>query len=80
MNLKEAKSLAVKVLTKTMDGTTLSSEKCNHFFPDTTLVEFATISLGADGKVLFTPFSDEEIDTMLQEEAIANPVAPTPAP
>jgi 20S proteasome subunit alpha 3 len=29
MTLKEAKSLAVKVLSKTMDGTALSSEKSN---------------------------------------------------
>lgn len=29
MTLKEAKALAIKVLTKTMDGTALSSEKGN---------------------------------------------------
>jgi len=29
MTLKEAKSLAVKVLSKTMDSTTLGGEKCN---------------------------------------------------
>jgi 20S proteasome subunit alpha 3 len=32
ITLKEAKTLAVKVLTKTMDSTTLGSDKCNSFF------------------------------------------------
>jgi len=31
MTLKEAKSLAVKVLSKTMDSTTLGGEKCNYY-------------------------------------------------
>ncbi len=30
MTLKEAKSLAIKVLSKTMDSTTLGGEKCNY--------------------------------------------------
>ncbi len=71
MTLKEAKSLAIKVLTKTMDGTTLSSEKCivwtiyvNH------LVEFAVISM-INGKVLFEPYSDEAVDSLLKEEAVS---------
>lgn len=30
MTLKEAKSLAIKILAKTMDGTTLTAEKCKN--------------------------------------------------
>jgi hypothetical protein len=32
MTLKEAKSLAVKVLSKTMDSTTLGGEKCKFIY------------------------------------------------
>jgi 20S proteasome subunit alpha 3 len=31
MSLEEAKALAVKVLSKTMDSTTLTSEKCKWY-------------------------------------------------
>ena len=73
MTLKEAKSLAIKVLSKTMDGTALSSEKRTLFWwlqLTVTIVEFAVISL-VNGKVSFQPFSDEAVDALLKEEAAA---------
>eukprot|EP00842_Homolaphlyctis_polyrhiza_P006046 jgi/Hompol1/6442/HPOL_001707-RA len=60
MTLKEAKSLAIKVLAKTMDSTSLTGEK----------VEFATISKDAKGNVVFHPFSIEEIDALIKEEGV----------
>ncbi|KAG9290753.1 hypothetical protein G9A89_011716 [Geosiphon pyriformis] len=57
ITLKEAKELAVKVLSKTMDSTTLSSEK----------LEFATLNLNDEGKVLYHLYKPEEIDTLLKE-------------
>ena len=70
MTLKEAKALAIKVLTKTMDGTTLSSEKCMIYISTVLilLVEFAVISM-INGKVVFQPYSDEAVDNLLKEEA-----------
>ncbi|KAL3901817.1 MAG: hypothetical protein SGCHY_000288 [Lobulomycetales sp.] len=59
MNLKEAKSLAIKVFSKTMESTSLSSEK----------LEFATITYDKQGKVAFHGYSSEEIDALLKEEA-----------
>ena len=57
LTLKEAQSLAIKVLTKTMDSTTLGSDK----------LEFAVISKPGD-KVVYHPFSPEEIDDLLKQE------------
>eukprot|EP00123_Amoebidium_parasiticum_P019313 comp24503_c0_seq1/m.46756 comp24503_c0_seq1/g.46756 ORF comp24503_c0_seq1/g.46756 comp24503_c0_seq1/m.46756 type:complete len:254 (-) comp24503_c0_seq1:35-796(-) len=54
MGLQDALMLAVKVLTKTMDSTTLSSDK----------LEFATLSR-RDGKTVFEPLSRELADTLL---------------
>ncbi|KAI8807268.1 putative proteasome component Pre9 [Cladochytrium replicatum] len=61
MTLANAKSLAVKVLAKTMDSTTLGSDK----------LEFATVSKGKDGKIAFHLFSAEEIDQLLKDENVA---------
>lgn len=55
-NLHEAMLLAVKVLSKTMDSTTLSSEK----------LEFATLTR-ADGKPVFSVLSAEDVGTLLAE-------------
>ncbi|KAI8928380.1 proteasome subunit alpha type 4 [Entophlyctis helioformis] len=60
LTLAEAKSLAIKVLAKTMDGTSLTSEK----------LEFATLSRNASGKVVIHTFSPEEIDALLKEENV----------
>jgi len=57
LSLQEAKELAVKVLSKTMDSTTLNSEK----------LEFATIQLGEDGKIKYHLYKPAEIDTLLRE-------------
>ncbi|KAG0175063.1 protein with putative role during mitosis [Apophysomyces sp. BC1034] len=59
LTLEEAKALAVKVLSKTMDSTTLSSEK----------LEFATIRL-VDGKVKYELYNATEIDALLKEQNV----------
>ncbi|KAJ3087199.1 hypothetical protein HK102_011604 [Quaeritorhiza haematococci] len=60
LTLKEAKTLAIKVLSKTMDSTSLTSEK----------LEFATVHMGSGGKVVFTLFKPEAIDALLKEEGV----------
>ncbi|RHZ89369.1 hypothetical protein Glove_16g196 [Diversispora epigaea] len=57
ISLKEAKELAAKVLSKTMDSTTLSSEK----------LEFATICLNEEEKVVYHLYKPYEIDALLKE-------------
>jgi len=59
LNLKEAAGLAVKVLSKTMDSTTLTSEK----------LEFATIKL-VNGKVVYHLYKPAEIDALLKEHQV----------
>jgi 20S proteasome subunit alpha 3 len=61
MGLKEACGLAVKVLSKTMDSTKLSSEK----------IEFATVGRTKGGKVYHHLWDAEEIDTLLKEQGLA---------
>ncbi|ORY70704.1 proteasome subunit alpha type-4 [Neocallimastix californiae] len=53
MTLKEAKSLAVKVLSKTMDSTTLGGEK----------LEFATLTKKGD-QIKLNTYSSKEIDAL----------------
>ncbi|RKO84409.1 nucleophile aminohydrolase, partial [Blyttiomyces helicus] len=62
MTLVEAKSLAIKVLAKTMDSTTLGSEK----------LEFATLHLTPGGKVVYKPYTPAEIDALLKEEKVVS--------
>jgi len=57
MTLKEAKSLAIKVLSKTMDSTTLGGEK----------LEFATLTKKND-QIKLNTYSSSEIDALLEEE------------
>ncbi|CAO3653002.1 unnamed protein product [Cunninghamella echinulata] len=59
MNLEEAKALAIKVLSKTMDSTTLTSEK----------LEFATIQ-HKDNKIKYELFKPTEIDALLKAQNI----------
>ncbi|KAK5626578.1 hypothetical protein RRF57_002293 [Xylaria bambusicola] len=59
--LKEACGMAVKVLSKTMDSTKLSSEK----------IEFATVGQTADGKIYQRLWSADEITTLLKEHDLA---------
>eukprot|EP00735_Rhodelphis_limneticus_P007962 TRINITY_DN20687_c0_g1::TRINITY_DN20687_c0_g1_i1::g.9147::m.9147 TRINITY_DN20687_c0_g1::TRINITY_DN20687_c0_g1_i1::g.9147 ORF type:complete len:269 (-),score=48.59,sp/O82530/PSA4_PETHY/66.53/1e-124,Proteasome/PF00227.21/1.5e-61,Proteasome_A_N/PF10584.4/4e-14 TRINITY_DN20687_c0_g1_i1:113-868(-) len=56
LTLKEAVALSVKVLSKTMDATTLTRDK----------VEFATLSL-KDGKVRYHVFTAPEIDAIIKD-------------
>ncbi|GAB5585665.1 Proteasome subunit alpha type-3 [Umbelopsis nana] len=56
MSLEEAKALAIKVLSKTIDSTTLTSEK----------LEFATLKV-VDGAVKYNLYKPTEIDAMLKQ-------------
>ncbi|KAK4636091.1 putative proteasome subunit alpha type-3 [Fulvia fulva] len=60
-NLKQACELAVKVLSKTMDSTKLSSEK----------IEFATVGKTKSGTIYHHLWTAEEIDTLLKEHGLA---------
>ncbi|KAI8068599.1 nucleophile aminohydrolase [Gongronella butleri] len=60
MTLEEAKALAIKVLSKTMDSTSLTSEK----------LEFATIQLDNNRKVKYDLFKPEAIDVLLKAQNI----------
>ncbi|KAI1846348.1 hypothetical protein JX266_007553 [Neoarthrinium moseri] len=59
--LKEACGMAVKVLSKTMDSTKLSSEK----------IEFATVGQTEDGKIYHRLWSADEITALLKEHDLA---------
>src|ERR1700760_2389944 len=60
-DLKQACELAVKVLSKTMDSTKLSSEK----------IEFATVGKTKAGTIYHHLWDAEEIDTLLREQGLA---------
>lgn len=60
MTLAEACELAVKILSKTMDNTNLTSEK----------LEFATVSKDAKGAVVHRIWQPEEIDGLLKESGL----------
>lgn len=82
-DLKEACGLAVKVLSKTMDSTKLSSEKskshacCLHHrivrerLTNNFSVEFATVGKTKDGKVYHHLWGADEITTLLKEHGLA---------
>ncbi|KAK8919862.1 putative proteasome subunit alpha type-3 [Metarhizium anisopliae] len=59
--LKEACAMAVKVLSKTMDSTKLSSEK----------IEFATVGQTEDGKIYHRLWNADEITALLKEHDLA---------
>jgi len=61
--LKEACELAVKVLSKTMDSTKLSSEK----------IEFATVGKTTNGKIYHHLWTADEIDALLKEHGLGQP-------
>ncbi|CDK26399.1 unnamed protein product [Kuraishia capsulata CBS 1993] len=60
MTLEEAKELALKVLSKTMDSTSLSSEK----------IEFATVKLNSKGIVVHRIWKPTEIDQLLKSTGV----------
>ncbi|TPX34686.1 hypothetical protein SmJEL517_g02746 [Synchytrium microbalum] len=62
MTLKDAKSLAVKVLSKTMDSTSLGSEK----------LEFATLHRNAKGEIVYHAYKPAEIDQLLKDEDVVS--------
>eukprot|EP01027_Heterolobosea_sp_BB2_P011685 GEZU01017001.1.p1 GENE.GEZU01017001.1~~GEZU01017001.1.p1 ORF type:complete len:190 (+),score=54.94 GEZU01017001.1:228-797(+) len=57
MNLNDALRLAIKVMSKTMDSTTLTHEK----------LEFATITRNEKGIVQYRVLGPKELDTFLKE-------------
>lgn len=70
MTLEEAKKLAVKILLKTMDATSLSSEKCKFLSLVILIsVEFGTLTL-KNGKPSFHFFTTNEIDLLLKTEGV----------
>ncbi|KAH3672992.1 hypothetical protein WICMUC_003945 [Wickerhamomyces mucosus] len=60
ITLREASELALKVLSKTMDSASLSSEK----------LEFSTISKNKDGKIIQRLWKPADIDSLLTESGI----------
>ncbi|RCK58125.1 Proteasome subunit alpha type-3 [Candida viswanathii] len=62
LTLKDACELAIKVLSKTMDASNINSEK----------LEFATLSLGKDGKVLHKIWNDKDIDVLIKASGVLN--------
>jgi 20S proteasome subunit alpha 3 len=77
-DLKEACGMAVKVLSKTMDSTKLSSEKSKsslaiHWIKVLTYlaVEFATVGKTKDGVIYHHLWSGEEIMALLKEHGLA---------
>jgi 20S proteasome subunit alpha 3 len=71
MTLPEACTLAVKVLSKTMDSTTLSSEKGRLDNDKLTIVEFATVGKDEEGKIYLRLWHAAEIDKFLEENDLA---------
>ncbi|KAG0331984.1 hypothetical protein BG000_010430 [Podila horticola] len=61
VTLQEAKNMAIKVLSKTMDTTSLGSDK----------IEFATLEL-VDGRVVRRIFNQAEIEALLKENNLLN--------
>ena len=61
MTLEQCCALALKVLSKTMDGSKLSSEK----------VEFATVGKNSQSKVYHHIWRPEEIDALLKKEGLS---------
>lgn len=78
-NLRDACGLAVKVLSKTMDSTKLSSEKsvCSNslLLKGASLtcctVEFATVGKTKDGKIYHHLWGADEITALLKEHGLA---------
>lgn len=69
MSLKEALSLAVKVLSKTMEGSELNSEK----------VEFATLTLANTTKApKFSIYSNKQVDELLKAEGVVETAKEAP--
>lgn len=62
LTLKDACELAIKVLSKTMDVSNINSEK----------LEFATLSLGKDNKVLHKIWNDKDIDILIKASGVLN--------
>jgi 20S proteasome subunit alpha 3 len=78
MTLEDAVKLSIKVLVKTMDSTSLTSEKCTSYFKLIPaynsfscllclIVEFATLKLSKDGsQVVYHLYKAEEVDELLK--------------
>jgi len=58
LTVKEALKLAVKVMSKTMDSTTLSADK----------LEFSTLTKDEDGNTTFHILTEKEVNTIIKEQ------------
>eukprot|EP00741_Cyanophora_paradoxa_P017428 tig00020965_g16837.t1 len=66
MSLKDALQLAVKIMSKTMDSTSLTAEK----------LEFSTLTKKGDD-VVYKMLTHTEVDALLKEANLLSPPAPT---
>lgn len=60
LNLKDGCELAIKILSKTMDSSTLNNDK----------LEFATLSLNSDNKVVHKIWNDNDIDLLIKDSGV----------
>lgn len=67
LNLKEALNLVIKVLSKTMDSTTLLPEK----------LELSTLSMTETGKIGYHQLRTDELETLLKESGLLAPPKPS---
>mmetsp|Transcript_41944 Transcript_41944/g.164347 ORF Transcript_41944/g.164347 Transcript_41944/m.164347 type:complete len:133 (-) Transcript_41944:83-481(-) len=67
ISLKDALSLVIKVLSRTMDSTTLSADK----------LELSTLSLSDDGsEIVHHQLREDELETLLKEANLLAPPKP----
>jgi len=62
--LRQAIKLAIKVLSKTMDSTTLTTEK----------LDFSVLTKDTTGKVVFHPLETKELEILLKEAQAETPI------
>jgi hypothetical protein len=71
MSLIDATKLALKILSKTMDSTSLTTEKCTLLFvlcvSHSPTVEFAHLTKDAMGRVVFRELDEKVLGPLLKE-------------
>jgi len=61
--IKDAVKLAIKVMSKTMDSTTLTADK----------LDFSTLTKSASGRLIWSEVPDKELEILLKENMEENP-------
>jgi len=61
--IRDAVKLAIKVMSKTMDSTTLTAEK----------LDFSTLTKDVHGSLVWAEVPDKELEILLKENAVENP-------